>query len=103
MFKKGQSGNPGGRPKDGELKELARAHTKEAIQTLVSVMKGKKSPAASKVAAAIALLDRGYGKPVQAVEASGPDGGPIETVTPMELAKWMAFTMTQAGKQLEAK
>jgi len=36
-FKKGQSGNPGGRPKIvGEVKELARTHTAEAIETLVS-------------------------------------------------------------------
>lgn len=72
---KGQSGNPGGRPKDSELREAARAHTKDAIATLVSVMKNKKAPAAARVTAACALLDRGYGKPNQAI--TGEDGEPL--------------------------
>ena len=42
-FKKGQSGNPGGRPKViAEVKELARAHTGDAIETLVSIMSNPK-------------------------------------------------------------
>jgi Family of unknown function (DUF5681) len=65
-FKKGQSGNPGGRPKVvAEVKELAREHTAEAIKTLVSIMNDSKSPPAARVSAANALLDRGYGKPPQ--------------------------------------
>jgi hypothetical protein len=37
--------------------------------------------AATRVAAAEALLDRGYGRPPQAVEIAGKDGGPIITVS----------------------
>jgi hypothetical protein len=65
-FKKGQSGNPGGRPKVvAEVKELAREHTGKAIETLVSIMTNTKGAPAARVSAANALLDRGYGKPPQ--------------------------------------
>jgi hypothetical protein len=58
-FKKGQSGNPGGRPKVvAEVKELARAHTGKAIETLVSIMTNPKCAPAARVSAANALLDR---------------------------------------------
>ena len=70
---KGQSGNPGGRPKVvAEVKELARAHTGQAIETLVSIMTNHKTAPAARVSAANALLDRGYGKPLQHI--SGEDG-----------------------------
>jgi hypothetical protein len=73
-----QSGNPGGRPKVVvEVKELARAHTGEAIQTLVSIMTNPKSALAARVSAANALLDRGYGKPPQHITG---EGGPSYVV-----------------------
>jgi len=76
-FQPGQSGNPGGRPKaPARVVELARAQTESAIFTLVEVMQNKKAPPSSRVAAAQALLDRGWGKPVQPVDGDG-EGGPL--------------------------
>jgi HEAT repeat protein len=71
-FEPGKSGNPSGRPKEnGYVRELARAHTERAIQALVDALDDERT----RVAAATALLDRGYGKPAQAI--TGEDGGAI--------------------------
>ena len=48
-----------------EIKSLARAHTQGAIKVLAGIMNEKKAPPAARVAAANALLDRGYGKAPQ--------------------------------------
>jgi hypothetical protein len=63
-FKKGESGNPGGRH---ELRALARAHAPDAIKELARLAIKAKSEAA-RVAAIRELLDRGYGKAQQMVE-----------------------------------
>ena len=69
MFKKGESGNPGGRPKIGKtVKELAKRHTIRAFKTLVDIMNDPQAPTASRALAANSVLDRGYGKPTQYVE-----------------------------------
>lgn len=79
QFQKGKSGNPGGRPKElAQVKELARAHTVEAVETLVEVMKTARS-AVARIMAADSVLNRGWGKPTQAVELTGKDGRPIQT------------------------
>jgi len=70
QFKPGASGNPGGRPKDVHgIGDLARAHGPAALQKLVALMVHK-DPRVS-LAACQAVLDRGYGKPTQAIEHSG--------------------------------
>jgi hypothetical protein len=78
-FQPGQSGNPGGRPKDDdetrEVKALARQHSKAALLRLVEWM-ASDNPKAS-VTACNALLDRGFGKPAQSLIGGGPDDPPI--------------------------
>ena len=62
QFAPGQSGNPGGRPKDEHrVAELARSYTVEAIETLVELMRDGKDERVRGTAAQ-ALLDRGWGK-----------------------------------------
>ena len=51
-----------------DIRSLARSHTATAVRTLVGIMKERRSPAAARVSAAIALLDRGWGKPEQYVD-----------------------------------
>lgn len=71
-FEKGQSGNPGGRPKVlGDVRELARSSTVECFATLKKVMTSVKSPPAARVAAAKEILDRAWGKSTQAIDVKG--------------------------------
>jgi len=67
-FVKGESGNPGGRPRTiASLTIESRRHAFDAIRTLARITKSGRSEAA-RIAAAVALLDRGFGRPSQSVE-----------------------------------
>jgi hypothetical protein len=54
-----------------DVKSLARSHTAGAIKTLSGLMNSRECPEASRVAAAVALLDRGHGRPKQTTELEG--------------------------------
>jgi len=89
-FKKGQSGNPQGRRVEclPEIKDLARQHTKEAIERLVEWMRSK-DPKASPFAAK-ELLNRGWGHAPQYHDHSGELRNRIISDRPMTADVWAA-------------
>src|SRR4029077_16947979 len=50
-----------------EIRSLARSHTRTALNVLVAVMRNTKATPPARVAAANAILDRGWGKPTQSL------------------------------------
>ncbi len=76
-WKPGESGNPKGRPPENfAVKKIARENSKAAIRVLIRIMKDESQKAVSRIAAANAVLDRGYGKVAQEVrvQGTGKDG-----------------------------
>jgi hypothetical protein len=64
-----------------EIRSLARSHTRTALNVLVAVMRNTKATPPARVAAANALLDRGWGKPTQAI---GNDESALELIHRIE-------------------
>jgi len=79
-FQKGVSGNPGGRPREvGEIRDLARVHTADAIEALRGIAVDQTAPASARVAASEALLNRAWGRPNLGISAEG-EAEPVEFV-----------------------
>jgi hypothetical protein len=74
-WKKGQSGNPQGRPKLPDLSALmdkTLGEEKDGVTAAEAILKKLRQMAAQgNLKAAEMLLDRGYGKPKQAIDHSG--------------------------------
>lgn len=56
-----------------DIRSLARAHTKSAIKTLVGIMEQADANVSARVAAATALLNRGWGMPQQDIGITPSD------------------------------
>jgi hypothetical protein len=75
-FKKGESGNPGGRTAAKvQITEMAKKYGPDALQYLASVFNNPKESTTHRITAAKELLDRGFGKAFQSVKVSGEDDG----------------------------
>lgn len=97
LWKPGQSGNPGGRPKEEkEVLALARERSKEAIERLVLIMQGPNDKLA--MMAAQAILDRAFGKPRQQMELTGEDGAPVLQGITVSFVKPNADTSGPTGE-----
>ena len=92
----GQPGNPNGRPRVlADVQNAAREHSTEAIKTLAQIMRNPKAPAAARISAACALLDRGYGKPVQTVDAKNTNVNYVVSDQPMTEEEWGERCVTE--------
>lgn len=81
-FVAGKSGNPGGRPKIPEdIKMAFRALVPEAVEILGAIMRNPKEKAICRIEAIKTILDRAYGKPVQAQDISLDMAGSVDVTT----------------------
>ena len=97
-WRPGQSGNPGGRPRAvGEVGDLARTQTGTAIETLASICQNGRSESA-RVAAAVALLDRGWGRAVASTDVTlNTVIKPVEMMTDEEIIARIAELEAEAA------
>lgn len=65
-----------------EIESLARNWTESMLNVLTGIATCESAPHASRVAAAIAVLDRAWGKPAQTI--SGDKDNPLEVIHKIE-------------------
>lgn len=89
-FQPGQTGNRGGRPKKTEeertLEQMCRDKTPDALGVLIQIMEAGEQER-NRMTAAMAIIERGYGKAVQPTTIGNPDGSKMDMHMTVTLVK----------------
>lgn len=88
-FEKGKTGNPGGRPKiPDDIKQAFKDLTPAALKTLQEIINNPEAKDADRIRACEIALDRGWGKPVQAVDMETRIEKPVSIAFEGVLDEW---------------
>lgn len=99
-IEKGMVLNPTGRPKDiGKVRDLAKQFTREALETIVDLMLNPVEKGSVRLAAAEAILSRGWGRPEQSVNVTHNEV-PIEQRTTYDLIRILDELKGEGGGEL---
>ena len=86
-FAAGNTG--GGRPKTPEeFKQLARENSLAALQKVIAIMHNDEAKLNDQLKAAEMVMDRAWGKPIQGMEVSGPEGNALTIKLEGALSEW---------------
>ena len=81
---KGYTGNPGGRAAmPPELRKAVQGYAKEALEYLAQVRADENAKPDHRIKAAEVLIDRGFGKAVQAIDATLTESKPLTYDEPL--------------------
>jgi hypothetical protein len=95
----GISGNPSGKSATiNEVMRLARSHCVEAVERLVELMRDKSTPPRETIAACMAIMDRGLGRPIVPVFKGSPNGFPTDMVSDIGADGALTPLLVAAGK-----
>ena len=95
-FKKGQSGNPGGRPRKSKvIRSVAERNMEKAFGKIVQLIDSKDDRVA--IAACNAILDRALGKPLRTAEITAKHDIAAHQSEPVsETADWIRSILDQS-------
>ena len=70
-----------------DLVKMAKGYAQEAVETLAEIMRNKQEPSSARISAATALIDRGYGKPTQAIAHGQDPDNPLPAAITLSIVR----------------